>query len=91
MPRTKQAKKERVTVSLSPDTVRYLEGRREETQAPSMSAYLESVVRDLRAKEQMASLEAAAIAYYDSLTPAQIKEESEWGRVGAASLSQFEA
>jgi hypothetical protein len=43
-------KKKRLTVSLSHDTVEYLESARAQAQAPSMSAYFESIVRDLKAK-----------------------------------------
>lgn len=56
-----------------------------------MSAYLENVVRDLQAKTQMALMEAATVAYYDNLSTAEIEEQSDWGEVGAASLSKLEA
>ena len=90
MPQIKHSKKERVTFSLSRDAVRYLEARCAETQAPSMSAYLENVVRDLQANAQMALVEAKMVAYYDSLSPVEIEEQSDWGRIGAESLSRLD-
>jgi hypothetical protein len=91
MPQTRQARKERRTFSLSQNAISYLEAGCAETRAPSMSAYLENVVRDLQAKTQMALMEAATVAYYDNLSTAEIEEQSDWGEVGAASLSKLEA
>jgi hypothetical protein len=83
-------KKERITVSLSRDAVEYLESARAEAQAASMSAYFETIVRDLQAKAEMAAIEAATVAYYDNLGAGEIDEQAEWGRVGAASLSRLD-
>ena len=83
-------KKQRLTISLSSETRCYLEAARERAKSPSMSAYLESLVEDLRNREEMAALEAQAAAYYDHLSPKEIEEESEWGRAGAASVSRLE-
>jgi hypothetical protein len=55
-----------------------------------MSAYLENVVRDLQANAQMALVEAKMVAYYDSLSPVEIEEQSDWGRIGAESLSRLD-
>lgn len=89
MAQTAHVKKERLTVSLSRDTLKYLETSCAQAQAPSMSAYFETLVRDLQAKAQMALMEAATVAYYDNLSPIEIEEQSDWGRVGAASLSRL--
>lgn len=83
-------KKQRLTVSLSSETRRYLETARERAKSPSMSAYLESLIEDLRNKEEMAAIEAKTAAYYDRLGSKEMEEEAEWGRVGAASVSQLE-
>jgi methylthioribose-1-phosphate isomerase len=90
MPKTKRSKKARVTVSLSRDAVAYLQASRAHAQAPSLSAYLEDVVKDLRAKSEMDKMEANAVAYYDNLSREEIEEQSDWGKVGAASLSRLE-
>jgi hypothetical protein len=90
VPQPKRAKKERLTVSLSHSAVQYLEARCAQAQAPSMSAYLETLIRDVRAKAEMDAMEASTVAYYDSLTPAEMEEDSNWGRMGAATLSRRE-
>ncbi len=87
----RQARKERLTVSVSRDTREYLEAACERTHAPSMSAYLESLVQDLRAKNEMAAIEAQTAAYYDNLSEAEMEEQADWGTVGAAAVSQIES
>jgi hypothetical protein len=84
------ANKEKRTFSLSPDVVEYLETRCAETQAQSLSAYLESLIRELQARVEMQKLEAATKEYYDGLTAGDMDEQAEWGRVGAASVVQVE-
>jgi hypothetical protein len=90
MSQASYAKKARLTVSLSRDTVEYLESARAQAQAPSMSAYFETIVRDLRAKAEMALIEANTAAYYDSLSAGEMEEQADWGRVGSASLSRLD-
>jgi hypothetical protein len=90
MAQSAYAKKERLTVSLSHDTLKYLETARDDARAASMSAYLESLVRDLQAKAEMATIEAATVAYYDNLSSTEMDEQADWGRVGAASISRLE-
>lgn len=84
------AKKERLTISLSHDTRKYLENECKRAHAPSMSAYFETLVQDLRAKAEMAAMEARTVAYYDNLDEAEMEEQADWGRVGAASISRLE-
>jgi hypothetical protein len=90
MPRTKRPKKARLTVSLSRDAVAYLQASSARAQAPSLSAYLEDVVKDLQAKAEMERLEASTAAYYDNLSAADAAGEADWGRIGEASLSRSE-
>ena len=90
MAQPKRARKERLTVSLSRSAVEYLESRRAQAQAPSMSAYLEALIRDVRAKAELDAMEASMAAYYDSLTPAQMEEDAQWGKMGAATISRLE-
>ena len=86
----RRGKKARVTVSLSRDVVEYLEAERARVQAPSMSAYFETIVRDLQAKAEMEAMEAKMAACYDKLGAGDAAEEADWGRVGAASLAQLQ-
>jgi hypothetical protein len=81
-----RAKKERITMSLSRESVRYLRGLRAEVQSPSMSALFESIVADLRRKAEMEQLEARTQAYYDSLQKSDIQEQSDWGVLGESAL-----
>lgn len=85
------AVKEKRTFSLSHDVVEYLETGCAQTQAASLSAYLEQLVRDFQAKVEMEKLEAATTAYYDSLSTAEMEDQAEWGRIGAATLIHTEA
>lgn len=90
MPKTMRQKKSRLTVSLSRDAVEYLQASRARAKAPSLSAYLEDVVKDLQARAEQDNLEAITTLYYDNLRPADVAEEADWGRIGAASLARLE-
>lgn len=79
-----------LTVSISRETLEYLEARRAGAHAPLMSAYFETPIRDLQSKADMEKMEANMVAYYDSLGTTEMEEESDWGRIGAASLPQYE-
>lgn len=81
-------KKERITISLSRESVRFLKATRAETHAPSMSALFEKIVADLQSKAEQQNYEKQVQAYYDSLTPAAIQEDREWGAVGEAALAE---
>jgi len=78
--------KERITVSLSRDSVKFLRTIRAEVQSPSMSALFEKIVADLQGKVAMEQLDAKIRAYYDTLSDSDIKEESAWGAAGEAAL-----
>jgi hypothetical protein len=90
MAQTRRAKKERLTLSVSRDTLNYLETGRARAQAPSMSAYFEELVRELKARNEMDAMEAKMKAHYDNLSAGEMRDEADWGRVGAASLSRLE-
>jgi hypothetical protein len=83
--RTKRDGKARLTVSLSQDVAAYLEAERTRAQAPSMSAYFETIVRNLQAQAEIAEMEAKMVA-----CSAEMAEQADWGRVGAASLARLE-
>jgi hypothetical protein len=85
-----RGKKARITVSLSRDVLEYLELERTRVQAPSLSAFFEAIVRDLQAKAETAALEAKMTACYDKLGAGEMAEESDWGKVGAASLARLQ-
>ena len=55
-----------------------------------MNAYFETLIRDLQSQADMEKMEANMVAYYDSLGATEMEEEPDRGRIGAASLSQYE-
>ena len=82
--------KEKRTFSLSHDVVEYLEAGCAETRASSLSAHLETLVRDVQSRVEMERFEAATRDYYDNLSAAEMQEQAEWGRVGAAALMNLD-
>jgi uncharacterized protein with von Willebrand factor type A (vWA) domain len=86
--RQKTPKKERMTVSLSQEAARFLRATRAELQAPSMSALLERIVADLQGRAEQHNYETQMRRYYDSLPPAAVQEERDWGAIGEAALDQ---
>jgi hypothetical protein len=82
--------KERITVSLSKDSARFLHTLQHEEQSPSMSALLEKIVTDLQAKAQMESIEARMAAYYDALPETAMREDTAWADVGASALASLQ-
>jgi hypothetical protein len=85
-----RSRKERITVSLSRDAVKYLETARAREHAPSMSAYFETLVRNLQSQAELQRIEEATLAFYDKVTEGEMKEDSAWGGMAVASLSRLE-
>jgi hypothetical protein len=79
--------KQRLTISLSPESVRYLKAARAERSAPSMSALFEKIVADLQDKSLLEEIDAKTQAYYDGLSDAEIKEQSSWGKLGVLGIA----
>jgi len=82
--------KERITVSLSRESVRFLRTFRAETHSPSMSAALELIVAHLKGRSEMERLDEKVKAYYDSMQKSTIREDYTWGALGEAALSEEE-
>jgi len=78
--------KERVSLSLSHEAAIYVRGLCKRTKSPSMSALFERMIENLMRKTEMAQLNANAIAYYDSLSDAQVMEDAGWGQLGELSF-----
>jgi hypothetical protein len=81
-------KKERMSISLSQESAEFLRVTRAETHAPSMSALFERIVADMQAKVERENYERQMQAYYDSLSPAAIQEDRDWGATGEAALAE---
>jgi hypothetical protein len=86
MTTTKNTRKARKTFSLSRETVKYLESLRKQSRRESMSAVLEEVIRQQQEIKEMERISASAKRYYDSLSPAEIAEDRDWGDFAAASF-----
>jgi hypothetical protein len=82
-------RKERITVSLSRDSVRFLRAFRSRTNSPSLSAAFEKIVADLQGAAEKAKLDENTRAYYDSLSPEQMEENKAWGKLGEAALQSI--
>ncbi len=78
--------KERITVSLSHASARFLRAFRSRSQSPSMSALFETIVADLQGKVEMEKLDEKITAYYDSLQE-PLPEDYAWGMAGEAGLA----
>jgi hypothetical protein len=78
--------KDRITVSLSPESAKFQKKFRAQVQSPSMSALFETMVADLKGKAEMEQLDAKFKAYYDTLPEQAMTEESAWGALGESAL-----
>lgn len=87
MRHTDRESKERLTVSLSRGSLKYLKVIRSQCKAPSMSALFERIVSDLQAKTELEQLDEKMDAYYDSLSESAIQEDRAWGALGEAALA----
>jgi len=54
-----------------------------------MSAVFEKIVSDLQARIKSEELDEKMKAYYDNLSPSEIKEEHDWGKLGEAALASL--
>ena len=70
------------TFSLSDDVVQVLENYKRQRKADSLTAAFEQIVRDWK----QARLGEQFTAYYDSLSPEEVKEETEWGKFSESQL-----
>ena len=84
-------KKERVTLSLSAGSVKFLKATQQQQRSPSLSALVDRIVEKVKRDYELASLNASVNAYYNSLSEAERREEAAWGEVGAAGLEALEA
>jgi transcriptional regulator of met regulon len=72
---TSRRKKRARTFSLSQDVIEVLENYRRRKQVESLTAAVESIIREWK----KADLAAQATAYYDSLTDDEMKRDKHWG------------
>ena len=82
--------KERITVSLSEEKVRFLKAHLGQSGAPSVSAYVERLVADAQARAELEKLSAHTALYYDSLSAKEAEGLSAWGELGESALATAE-
>lgn len=81
--------KRRVTMSLSSESLTFLEHMRSETRSPSMSALVERILADLRGKAEVENIDSELRAHYDSLGEVARQEERDWGAIGESGLASL--
>jgi hypothetical protein len=86
-----RARKARITVSVSPETVDLLHDIQARVRSPSMSALIEKIVDDLRGKTELEDLESKMKAHYDHMSEGDREEEAAWGKLGESALASLEA
>jgi hypothetical protein len=85
----RSARKQRVTFTLSQDVLEFIHRSQQDQNIPSLSAALDKLIDDLRRARALEALNASVAAYYDSLSPSEMQEESAWGEVGSEGLAAF--
>jgi hypothetical protein len=79
--------KERITVSLSKEKVRFLKAHSGQRGVPSVSAYVERLVAGAQARAELENLSAHTANYYDSLSAKEAQDLSAWGELGESALA----
>ena len=83
--------KERVSFTLSRNSVEFIQRTKEEHNSSSLSATLDDMIEGVMRARALDALNANVAAYYDSLSPTEMQEETAWGEVGAEGLAAFES
>lgn len=85
------SRKERVTFTLSQDSLAFIQRTKEAHNSSSLSATLDRMIEGVMRARALDALNANVAAYYDSLSPTEMQEETAWGEVGAEGLAAFES
>jgi hypothetical protein len=87
----RSARKARVSFTLSQDSVEFIHRFKTLDNSPSVSAAVDKVIESFRRAHEMEALNANITAYYDSLSPTEIREDSAWGDLGMDALAAVES
>lgn len=92
MPQTRQTvgRKQRLTVSLDKGTVKFLKSCAR-TKASSISACVEQMIATSRRISETERLSVQTVAYYDSLSEQERREEAAWGELAENELAKAES
>ena len=80
------ARKAKKSYTLSPESVDFLEKLRKKHRARSISFVLEEILQAARREAELAKINQAVTAYYDSLSDEEVEELSQWGEFGLRQL-----
>ena len=83
MPKSRHARKEKKTFSLSHQSVMFLEALRKERRSRSVSSVLDEIIRQQQQAREMERISASFTQYYDSLTAEDVAEDRAWGDFAA--------
>jgi hypothetical protein len=91
-PKTKRSsRKARVSFTLSQDSLEFIHRFKALDNSASVSAAVDKLIEGFRRAHELEALNANITAYYDSLSPAEIREESAWGGPGMEALAAVES
>ena len=65
--------------TLSRSSVKFLERLHKEKQAPSVSAVLDGIIKDVEEQRKREAIDRAITEYYDNLTDEEERELRAWG------------
>lgn len=88
--RRKIGPKERVTLSLEQGTVKFLKSCAK-AKASSVSACVEQIIASARQTSETERLNAQTLAYYDSLSEQERREEAAWGEFAESELAKADS
>ena len=88
--RQKVGHKERLTLSLERGTVKFLKNCAR-SKASSVSACVEEIIATSRQTSETERLNAQILAYYDSLSEQERREEAAWGEFAESEQAKAES
>ena len=86
MARTTTARKVKRSVTLSVESVKFLNAKRKKRRGASVSSTLEEILQEARRAERRVVIEKSIEDYYNSLTPEEIEENRAWGEFATQQL-----
>jgi hypothetical protein len=86
--RIRPDRKERVTITLSKDSVEYVKEISVKERS-HVSTVMERMIESVRHAEELKQLNAGISAFYDALPDTAVAEDAAWGQLGASGLAAF--
>ena len=89
MPTASRTRKAKITVTLSPDVVRQLDGLAQAPKAPSRSQLVEEALRHWLQERLHRDLESQTEQYYRALSPTEQQEDQEWATIATQAANRL--